>query len=79
LLDQLGAAVRRNRLVKQATAAGGNPAGLSIVPTLNFVGCGSAIALQGTPGGNPDDPSDGWWQHHAALYYLLLQKQFSAG
>lgn len=75
VLDRLATAVRHNRLVKHTAAAGG-ASGLTIVPTLNFVGCGSAITLQGTPGDNPDDPTDGWWQHHAALYYLLLQKQF---
>lgn len=77
VLDHLGAALRHNLLAKHTPAAGA-ASGLRIVPTLNFVGCGSAIALQGTPGDNPDDPSDGWWQHHAALYYLLLQKQFPA-
>jgi hypothetical protein len=62
--------------VAGAAATGATGTNLTIVPTLNFVGCGSAISLQGTPGGNPDDPTDGWWQHHAALYYQLLQKQF---
>lgn len=75
VIDRLGRAVRDNQLVKSGVAAGATT-DITIVPTLNFVGCGSAITLQGTPGDNPDDPSDGWWQHHAALYYLLLQKQF---
>jgi len=79
VLDRLGRALRDNRLVKPGAAApAGATTGIAIVPSLNFVGCGSAISLQGTPGDNPDDPTDGWWQHHAALYYLLLQKQFPA-
>jgi hypothetical protein len=82
MLRQLAAAVRNNRCVKRsagvisATGAAATATNLTIVPTLNFVGCGSAISLRGTPGDNPDDPEDGWWQHHAALYYQLLQKQF---
>lgn len=77
VIDRLGRAVRDSRLARTGAAAS-TTTDITIVPTLNFVGCGSAITLQGTPGDNPDDPSDGWWQHHAALYYLLLQKQFPA-
>jgi hypothetical protein len=40
--------------------------------TLNFVNCGSAISLAGTPGTNPALPKDTFWQHHAAMYYKLL-------
>ncbi len=65
----------RQKLVK--TAPSPQAAGsISIAKTLNFVGCGWEVALQGTPGTNPDDPGDGFWQHHAAMYYDLLEKQF---
>jgi len=46
------------------------------VPTLNFVNCGAAITLIGTPGSNPDDPKDFFWQHHAAMHYKLLCTKF---
>jgi hypothetical protein len=62
-----------------APAGGGTPAvsgGVTIAKTLNFAGCGWEVALQGTPGTNPDDPTDSFWQHHASMYYELLQKQF---
>ena len=58
--------------VGTATAA----ARIVILPTLNFVGCGSPIALAGTPGTNPTDPKDYFWQHHAAMYYNLLGTVF---
>ena len=68
----------QQKLVKTepATAASSS---ISIAKTLNFLGCGWEVALQGTPGTNPDDPGDSFWQHHAAMYYDLLQKQFPAG
>jgi hypothetical protein len=47
-----------------------------ILPTLNFVNCGSAITLPGTPGVNPQNPRDFFWQHHAATYYQLLCQMF---
>jgi lipase (class 3) len=65
----------QQKLVKTAPAPAGSD--ISIVKTLDFLGCGWEVALQGTPGTNPDDPTDGFWQHHAAMYYDLLQKQFS--
>lgn len=57
-------------------AAGAAGATLPIVKTLNFVGCGWEVALQGTPGTDPINPSNPFWQHGAAMYYALLQKQF---
>ncbi|HEU4734659.1 MAG TPA: hypothetical protein VFT22_42500 [Kofleriaceae bacterium] len=74
----LAAVVRRNKLVKTQPAPAASGTSITILPTLNFVGAGAAIALQGTPGTNPDDPKDGWWQHHAAMYYQLLQSQLGA-
>lgn len=59
----------------QPVAAPG-AARLVILPTLNFVGCGSPITLAGTPGTNPADPKDFFWQHHAAMYYDLLGQVF---
>lgn len=44
----------------------------TILPTLNFAGCGSAYGLLGTPGVNPCNSKDFFWQHHAAMYYALL-------
>jgi hypothetical protein len=82
-LTRLGEVLAQQKLVKTAavTADASGPAsgGIRILPTLNFVGCGAPIILQGTPGTNPVDPSDGWWQHHAALYYDLLVKQWPSG
>jgi hypothetical protein len=52
---------------------------LPIVPTLNFVNCGSPISLPGTPGTNPQNPQDYFWQHHAAMYYNLLNLTFPEG
>lgn len=46
--------------------------GLKVLPTLNFMGCGIEVVRAGTPGTNPQDPSDFMWQHHAAMYYELL-------
>jgi hypothetical protein len=56
----------------QAVGASANTARLKILPTLNFVVCGTPIILAGTPGTNPVDPKDYFWQHHAAMYYNLL-------
>ncbi|HET7505714.1 MAG TPA: hypothetical protein VFK02_32060, partial [Kofleriaceae bacterium] len=72
----LAAAVKHNRFANTAPAPATTGTNIALLPTLNFVGCGAAIALQGTPGTNPDNPKDGWWQHHAAMYYQLLQSQF---
>jgi Lipase (class 3) len=47
-----------------------------VKPTLNFINCGSAISLSGTPGTNPNDPKDFFWQHHAAMYHKLLCSEF---
>jgi hypothetical protein len=56
----------------QPTAANAANVSITIVPTLNFINCGSAITLEGTPGTNPTDPKDFFWQHHASMYYQLL-------
>ncbi|HKF54388.1 MAG TPA: hypothetical protein VKJ45_03055 [Blastocatellia bacterium] len=45
----------------------------SILPTLNFAGCGSYYTLAGVPGSNPCVPDDSFWQHHGAMYYDLLE------
>lgn len=45
---------------------------ITILPTLNFSGCGLPVILQGVPGTNPCDPKDFFWQHHTAMYYDLL-------
>jgi hypothetical protein len=45
----------------------------NILPTLNFVGCGSYYTLTGLPGSNPCVPGDYFWQHHGAMYYDLLE------
>ncbi len=71
----LGQVAAQQKLAKTSPAAAGST--VSIVKSLNFLGCGWEVALQGTPGTNPDDPGDGFWQHHAAMYYDLLEKQFS--
>ncbi len=47
-----------------------------ILPTLNYVGCGIPIVLQGIEGDNPQNPNDFFWQHHAAIYYQLLCQTF---
>jgi hypothetical protein len=73
-ITALGQLASRQQLVATAPAPSGST--IAIAKTLNFVGCGWEVALQGTPGTNPDDPSDGFWQHHAAMYYDLLQTQF---
>jgi len=49
---------------------------IQLVPTLNFINCGSSISLPGTPGMNPTDPKDFFWQHHAAMYHGLLTTKF---
>lgn len=45
---------------------------ITILPTLNFTGCGVPIILQGVPGTNPCDATDFFWQHHGAMYYDLI-------
>lgn len=57
---------------RQLTSAAPEGAGLNVLPTLNFMGCGVEVVRIGVPGTNPDDPTDFMWQHHAAMYYKLL-------
>ena len=68
------------QVLKAQTLQPTKPAALGtsppILPTLNFVNCGSPITLPGTPGVNPSDPKDFLWQHHAAMYYKLLCQIF---
>jgi hypothetical protein len=56
----------------QPTTSASTGQGITILPTLNFVGAGLPIILQGVPGTNPCDPKDFFWQHHTAMYYDLL-------
>jgi hypothetical protein len=72
-LAQLAA---QQKLVATTPSPATATSSITIAKTLNVLGCGWEVALQGTPGTNPDDPGDFFWQHHAAMYYDLLQKQF---
>jgi hypothetical protein len=56
----------------QTTAPSTTGNAIQVLPTLNFVNCGTPVTLPGTPGGNPANPNDYFWQHHAAMYYNLL-------
>ena len=49
---------------------------IKVMGTLNYVNCGAPISLKGTPGTNPDDPTDFMWQHHGSMYYKLLCETF---
>jgi hypothetical protein len=44
----------------------------ALLPSLDFVSCGTMHSLIGIPGKNPCDASDYFWQHHSAMYYDLL-------
>lgn len=72
-------APRQNKIATTpvaAPASGASANGVTLAKTLNYVGAGWEIALQGTPGSNPLDPKDFFWQHHTEMYFDLLQKQF---